>query len=90
MSGATLRIPVTVKGIPKPNITWGKEDSLLKPSGRINLDIGDKTTTMTIKKVAREDDGLYYVIAENEVGEARVKFDVEIIGMSHCQNISDL
>lgn len=80
-SGSSLRIPVSVSGIPKPNVTWGKDDQPLKSYGRITIDVTEKSAVLHIKKVTRDDDGLYYIFAENEVGETKATFDVEVIGM---------
>lgn len=78
--GSTLKIPVRVGGIPTPHVTWLREDQTLRTGGRITLDIQEKSTSLTIKKITKEDDGLYSLVAENEVGEASAKFDVEILG----------
>lgn len=80
-AGNTLKIPVKFSGIPKPAVIWSKDEKPVQPHGRLTLDISDKSTTLTLKKVTRDDDGLYTVIAENEAGEDLAKFDIEIIGM---------
>ncbi|KAH9498303.1 hypothetical protein Btru_006488 [Bulinus truncatus] len=77
--GATLKIPVRVGGIPLPRVTWLREGQTLRTGGKITVDVQEESTTLTIKKVTKEDDGLYSVVADNEVGEATAKFDVEII-----------
>lgn len=81
-AGAVLKIPVRVGGIPLPRVTWLREGQTLRTGGRITVDIQEESTTLTIKKVTKEDDGLYSLVAENEVGEATAKFDVEILGKS--------
>ena len=80
-AGNTLKIPVKFSGIPKPAIIWSKDDKPVQAHGRLTLDISDKSTTLILKKVTRDDDGLYTVLAENEAGEDLAKFDIEIIGM---------
>lgn len=85
-AGTTLKIPVQVSGLPKPSVTWSKEEKPVTSQGRLTLDISDRSTTLTVKKVTREDDGLYSVLAENEAGQASAKFDVEVIGK--CSYIS--
>lgn len=79
-AGSTLKIPVQVSGLPKPSVTWSKDEQPVTSQGRLNLDIADKSTTLTVKKVTREDDGLYSIMAENEAGQASAKFDIEVIG----------
>lgn len=78
-SGTTLKIPVKVSGLPKPSVTWSKDEKPVKPSARLTVDVVDKATTLTLKKVTREDDGLYSVQAVNEAGEDTAKFDIEVI-----------
>ena len=79
-SGTTLRIPVGVSGIPKPTVSWTKDDETLKPQGRLSLDATSTGSTLLVKKVTREDDGMYAILAENEAGETKAAFDVEVTG----------
>lgn len=78
--GTNLRIPVKVFGIPKPTPSWAKENKAMKSQGRITLESFDNVTTLLIKKVTREDDGMYTLKAVNDVGEDKATFDVEVIG----------
>ena len=78
--GTNLRIPVKVSGIPKPTSNWVKGNKSMKSHGRINLETFDSVTTLLIKKVTREDDGMYTLKAVNDVGEDKATFDVEVIG----------
>ncbi|GFS00827.1 titin [Elysia marginata] len=78
-AGATLKIPVRVGGIPIPSISWKQENKSLRTAGNITVDIQETSTCLTVKKVTKEDDGLYSLQAENEVGQATAKFDVEIL-----------
>lgn len=82
-TGTSLRIPVTYKGLPKPTITWGKDEKPLKAGGSVTLDTKDTLTTLQVKKVTRADDGLYFITAENEAGKAKATFDVEVIGKDY-------
>ncbi|KAK3083483.1 hypothetical protein FSP39_023775 [Pinctada imbricata] len=78
-SGQSLRIPVIVSGLPKPDVTWRKDDTPLKSSGKLSIETTERGTTIHVKKVARSDDGLYHLTAQNEAGEATANFDVEVI-----------
>jgi hypothetical protein len=69
-----------VSGIPKPTIAWNKDDQKIKPQGRLSLDATPTGSTLMIKKVTREDDGMYTILAENEAGDAKASFDVEVTG----------
>ncbi|KAK7507540.1 hypothetical protein BaRGS_00001475, partial [Batillaria attramentaria] len=77
--GATLKIPVKVSGIPTPRITWAKEEGPLKSGGRITISVQEDSTTLTVKKVTKDEDGLITLTADNHVGEAKAKFDVEVL-----------
>lgn len=79
-TGTSLRIPVTYSGLPKPTITWGKDEKALKAGGSVTIDTKDTLTTLQVKKVTRADDGLYFITAENEAGKIKATFDVEVIG----------
>ena len=81
-SGQSLRIPVTVSGLPKPEVTWRQNDTPIKPSTRLSIESTDRGTTLHVKKVTRNDDGLYHVTAVNDAGEATANFDVEVLGMT--------
>ena len=79
-AGKTLKIPVSVVGVPCPEITWASEDGQLQSCDRINISVRDALTTLTVRDVVREDDGLLTLIASNEIGKARAIFDVEVLG----------
>ena len=80
-AGATLKIPVKFTGLPKPSITWTMDDKPIRSQGRLTLDTNDKATTLTLKKVTREDDAVYSVSAQNEAGIDTATFDIMVIGM---------
>lgn len=76
-----------VGGIPVPTIKWQREGQTLRSGGRITIDIEEESTSLTVKKVTRQEDGLYHLNAANEVGEATAKFDVEILGKLKLYNL---
>ena len=78
--GASLKIPVRVSGIPVPRVTWATEEAPLCTGGRITIHTTDDATTLTVKKVTKDEDGLITLTADNPVGEAKAKFDVEVLG----------
>lgn len=75
-----------MSGIPKPSVTWCKDDQTIKPSSRLNLDTTPTGSTLQVKKATREDDGMYAIMAENEAGDAKATFDVEVTGQSYLGN----
>ncbi|POI32383.1 hypothetical protein CIB84_003865, partial [Bambusicola thoracicus] len=75
--GETIEVSCTVNGIPPPNITWFKNGETLFEDSGIILKDGNKT--LTIRRVRKEDGGLYTCLACNILGckKAEAYFSVE-------------
>ena len=71
-AGQSLHIPIAVSGIPKPTVTWGKDDTPFKHTAHTSMEKTDKGVTI---------DGLYFVLAQNSAGEEKVTFEVENLGI---------
>ncbi|XP_077158113.1 vascular endothelial growth factor receptor 2 [Paroedura picta] len=68
--GETIEVSCVVKGIPSPLITWFKNNvSLIEDSGIV---LRDGNQTLTIRRVRKEDEGLYSCHACNILGCAKV------------------
>ena len=69
IEGENVRINCSTTGIPIPNVTWtrsGNEAKKFPPSSPLKL-----------KNISREEDGLYWCVAENGLG--KVTASVRII-----------
>jgi len=61
--GQNVTLDCTAIGEPPPTITWYKDNQLLNISGRFTQD----SSSLTITKVSREDNGTYYCNATNNI-----------------------
>ncbi|KFZ59678.1 Vascular endothelial growth factor receptor 2, partial [Antrostomus carolinensis] len=75
--GETIEVSCTANGIPPPNIMWFKNNETLIEDSGIVLKDGNKT--LTIRRVRKEDEGLYTCLACNVLGcrKAVAFFSVE-------------
>uniref|UniRef100_A0A663M213 receptor protein-tyrosine kinase n=1 Tax=Athene cunicularia TaxID=194338 RepID=A0A663M213_ATHCN len=75
--GETIEVSCTANGIPPPNIMWFKNNETLVEDSGIVLKDGNKT--LTIRRVRKEDGGLYTCLACNVLGcrKAVAFFSVE-------------
>ncbi|ODM95048.1 Muscle M-line assembly protein unc-89 [Orchesella cincta] len=69
--GGSAMLELKVTGFPKPDISWFKDKTLLEAGGRFRfLYEDDESIALIIKNVNYQDEGLYKVIAKNDLGEA--------------------
>uniref|UniRef100_A0A8C3KSX8 receptor protein-tyrosine kinase n=1 Tax=Calidris pygmaea TaxID=425635 RepID=A0A8C3KSX8_9CHAR len=75
--GETIEVSCAANGIPPPNIMWFKNNETLFEDSGIVLKDGNKT--LTIRRVRKEDGGLYTCLACNVLGcrKAMAFFSVE-------------
>lgn len=75
--GETIEVSCAVNGIPPPSIMWFKNNETLVEDSGIVLKDGNKT--LTIRRVRKEDGGLYTCLACNVLGcsKAVAFFSVE-------------
>lgn len=79
-TGSTLTIPATVRGYPKPTVTWHKETVEQKSTTKeITIETTETSSTYTLKKVTREHSGRYKVTATNESGTSYAECTVQVI-----------
>ena len=78
--GATLILPVNVKGTPSPTVTWYKGEDVLEASDTVNIETKDNSSRLTVKNVEAKDADLYKVTAENVAGSDSAEFTVTVKG----------
>ncbi|KAM5272191.1 vascular endothelial growth factor receptor 2 [Ctenodactylus gundi] len=69
--GETIEVACTASGNPSPQITWFKDNETLVEDSGIVLKDGNRN--LTIRRVRKEDEGLYACQACNVLGCARVE-----------------
>lgn len=76
-SCSTLRLVVSVKGRPQPEVKWSKEDGML--SERAQIEVTDSYTVLMIENVKRDDTGKYVLTAENCSGSKSAFISVRVL-----------
>lgn len=65
-SGETFSLHCSATGVPKPKISWRRENNGLLPTGGTVA----KGQSITIYNATKDDRGIYYCLADNNVGRA--------------------
>ena len=78
--GGVAKISVGVEGEPAPTITWFKDGAPLRSRPNVHVDSTDYLATIAIKRMTRDDEGEYEIVARNEWGTTREKFTLKVMG----------
>lgn len=74
-AGETFTLTCNATGVPTPKVSWRRENNGLLPTGGVVA----KGNTITIYNATKDDRGIYYCIADNQVGKpAKRSVGVEI------------
>lgn len=76
-SCSTLRLCVTIRGNPEPEVKWSKEGGAL--SERAQIEVTPSYTELMIENVNRNDTGKYVLMAENCAGSKSAFINVRIL-----------
>ncbi|XP_053200690.1 twitchin-like isoform X3 [Panonychus citri] len=71
-----IKIPFT--GFPKPKIKWFKEGEEIESGAHFDVQIKERHAILVIRDASREDNGLYSIKAENELGSDSAVIKVSI------------
>uniref|UniRef100_A0A8D2LUM6 Vascular endothelial growth factor receptor 2 n=1 Tax=Varanus komodoensis TaxID=61221 RepID=A0A8D2LUM6_VARKO len=83
--GETIEVSCIANGIPSPLITWFKNnESLVEDSGIV---LKDENRTLTIRRVRKEDEGLYTCRACNVLGCTKAATFFEVEGTDEKTNL---
>ena len=80
-AGGSLIIPVDFTGVPTPKVQWFYNDQPLSKSPKVNIDVADSHSTLTIKNVNKDSAGVYKVVVENKAGQDEATFEARVTGM---------
>ncbi|XP_034443525.1 titin-like [Hippoglossus hippoglossus] len=74
---STLRLCVTIKGRPEPEVKWSKEDGSL--TERAQIEVTSSFTVLLIENVNRKDSGKYVLTVENCSGSKSAFINVRVL-----------
>ena len=81
VEGGEVTLNVTVKGKPRPDVEWFKDDKPLRKTSRVDIKSrGDKFSAV-LMNVTPDDSGLYKCVASSKAGSVTRTFEVTIEGM---------
>ncbi|KAM3867031.1 vascular endothelial growth factor receptor kdr-like [Diretmus argenteus] len=83
-SSSTLTLVCFALGVPRPNITWYKNDIPVKDGPGITL---GKDGNLTIERVKKDDEGFYECKASNVEGTAKTSAVITVVGDEGKPNI---
>lgn len=78
--GDDIRMAVSVKGYPVPEVSWYKDDLPVIESDKHITSHDDATSALMIKNVTSEDSGVYKCEAKSDQGSVAKRFLLEGIG----------
>ncbi|XP_027493006.1 muscle M-line assembly protein unc-89-like [Corapipo altera] len=77
--GSTLRFVAEVVGVPKPEVKWYRNKSLLELDERVRIEKDGDKCILEITNIHKDDGGQYLCHAVNIVGEAKSIAQVEVL-----------
>ncbi|GFS02464.1 titin, partial [Elysia marginata] len=87
--GEPVRFCCTIKGRPHPQVTWYRNNQLVKPSKYFRMDSTmEGIHTLTIMEAFPEDAGTYKCVARNKAGEVTVVTQLKVHGESESETSS--
>ena len=78
--GGTAKVSVGVEGEPAPSVAWFKDGAPLRPRSNVSVDVGDASTSVVIRRLTRDDAGDYELVARNDWGTTKERFNVTVVG----------
>lgn len=73
------KIEIQTSGFPKPEVTWSKNSKKIVEK-RVSVHTEEKTSTISISSLVREDTATYTAKATNEAGSSSVDLHLRVIG----------
>jgi hypothetical protein len=78
--GDDLRLDVTLKGNPLPDVKWFVDDKPLVNNFHYDITDDGLEHSLCIRNVTREDRGVYKCVASSKLGKVTRKFQINIEG----------
>lgn len=80
VEGEKMHLKIPYRAIPKPSMTWKKDDTELKTGDRLTLACELNNIQIELLKCKHEDAGVYTVTLENSLGSVTGTVNVKVIG----------
>lgn len=75
-----LRVDADYSGAPEPTITWFKPNGdVMNSDDRFKIDAADFHTHMYVRRVKRDDSGIYKIRAKNDQGEDVAEVEILVV-----------
>lgn len=81
VEGGEVTLNVTVKGKPRPDVEWFKDDRPLRKTSRLDIKSRGDRFSAVIMNVTPDDSGLYKCVASSKAGSVTRTFEVNIEGI---------
>ena len=78
-AGKNIKLEAGVRGKPDPELTWSKDESIIKESIRIIISNTNLTSYLLIQDACRDDTGTYALTAENLAGSTTTSVQVKVL-----------
>ena len=78
-AGDDLKIDVPFKGRPQPEVSWKKDDQVLKQTTRVNVLTSKTSSKIFIKDATKDDVGKYEITLTNSIGTKTADISVIIL-----------
>lgn len=80
VEGGEVTLSVTVRGKPRPDVEWLKDDKPLRKTSRLDIKSRDDKFSLVVRNVSPENSGLYKCVASSKAGRVTRTFQVNIEG----------
>lgn len=88
--GGEAKMECRLTGVPKPTVTWYKEDEIIYSTEEFRVSFEDDVCSLFIPDVYPEDSGKYTVVAKNEFGTASSSAELFVSGKIDYQIIGNI
>lgn len=88
--GEEVNIEVLVKGKPKPDVEWFKDERTIFETAKRDIKVRGDSHSLVVLSSKLEDTGTYKCVASNKIGKDTRKFDVRVQGNPNTSNTIDL
>lgn len=84
-AGASISVPISYTGIPKPTVNWKFKDDTLIPTNKVSIQSSTGQSTLHLKGVGVENQGKYTFTAENKAGTVTKDIKINVKGKSQIK-----